>query len=151
MRALCVSRREDESINYTDLSSRLYFRRGWLLGVRREIRFQDSAKTLRDTLYGWSMDVGSAQAGLPGRVTSARLLRGAVERERNRLGKRKKVIVGVWQSVSESGVGPSIPALLDHVTSWGEGELHSRTFGRPKGMKITKRRRLVSFFPVRHR
>lgn len=87
--------------------------------VRREIRSRGSVKTLWDTLYGWSMHVGSAQAGLPDRVTSARLLRGAVERKRRTGWQKEKksssvrVTVGVYL---KSGGGPSIPALLDRVT-----------------------------------
>lgn len=115
-----------------------------LRDVRRETRSRGSVKTLWDTLYGWSMHVGSAQAGLPDRVTSARLLRGAVERKRNRLAKEKKSSSACDSRYLNPAAGRLNPRIVGPCHR-GARELHA--VGRLKGMKITKRREdsLVSF------
>lgn len=144
---LCVFKKEGESINYTNRSSRLYFRREWPYA-----RFAE--KCARWKRYGTPCTGGRCTLGRHrGRLTWPRYERAPTPRrswaQKKPAGKRKKVIVGVWQSVSESGGGPSIPALLDRVTVGRGSYTHGRTFGQLKGMKITKR--LVSFFSVRPR
>ncbi|TGZ49052.1 hypothetical protein DBV15_05975 [Temnothorax longispinosus] len=93
-----------------------------LLGVCRQIRSWGSVKILWDTLYGWSMHVGSAYlTALRARAYSAAQL----SAKETGWQKEKKVIVG-------RHLNPAAGCLSPHcwtVSPWGEGPLRSRTVG----------------------